>query len=188
MKTKIYEFSYGSTLKKVISKSISLMYNMMINGIILFIYVLLITAVNDRLKHLIGHDILELFRIIEIGLAIVISSVFFIPPFFKQKVEISEKIVKIRRHCLFFSPLMIYRGFNDTILISQIDEIYRPTSKDKLFEPIPVNVVDWDNMVIIKLNNSLGTTYYMPVKNSDDFINEMHKRRIAVQVNNSIKD
>lgn len=85
MKTKIYEFSYGSTLKKVISKSISLMYNMMINGIILFIYVLLITAVNDRLKHLIGHDILELFRIIEIGLAIVISSIFIIPPFLNKK-------------------------------------------------------------------------------------------------------
>lgn len=72
---------------------------------------------------------------------------------------------------------MILRGFNDTILINQIDEIYRPKTKKKYLKPIPVGVIDWDNMVIIKINNSLGTEYYMPVKNSDDFIKEVNKLR-----------
>ena len=49
--------------------------------------------------------------------------------------------------------------------------------KEKYLKPIPVGVIDWDNMVIIKINNSLGTKYYMPVKNSDDFIKEVNKLR-----------
>lgn len=105
------------------------------------------------------------------------SGFFIIPSFFKQKIELTDKIVKVYRHCLFFYPFMILRGFNDTILINQIDEIYRPTTKEKYLKPIPVGVIDWDNMVIIKINNSLGTEYYMPVKNSDDFIKEVNKLR-----------
>lgn len=71
---------------------------------------------------------------------------------------------------------MISRGFNDTILISEIKDVYRPSSKDKYLQPIPVNVIDWNNMIIIKLNNSLETIYYIPVENSDDFIEELNKR------------
>lgn len=177
MNSKIYEFSYGSTVKKVISKCISLIYNIMISGIVVFIFTLIFTNINYNIKNMIYDDILNLIIIIEIGICIVISASFIIPSFFKQKVELSDRIVKVYRHCLFFSPFMIFRGFNDTILINQIDEIYRPISKDKFFEPIPVNVIDWDNMVIIKINNSLGTKYYMPVKNSDNFIKEINKIR-----------
>lgn len=143
----------------------------------MFIVISIFTNINYYIKNIIDDDILNLIKEIEIGICIVLPAFFIIPSFFKQKVELSDKIVKVYRHCLFFSPFMIFRGFNDTILISQIDEIYRPTTKEKYLKPIPVGVIDWDNMVIIKINNSLGTKYYMPVKNSDDFIKEINKLR-----------
>ena len=68
---------------------------------------------------------------------------------------------------------MIFRGLNDTILINKIADIYRPISKDKFFQPIPVNVIDWDNMIIIKINNSTETEYYVPVENSEEFIKQV---------------
>lgn len=176
MNIKTYKFSYGGTFKKYISKTVSLMYNLMVSGIILFIYASIISNLNYMLKNLISDNILNVFKIIELCLGIAILIFFVIPSFFKQKVEISENVIKVYRHCLFLSVFMISRGFNDTILISQIKEVYRPTSKDKFFEPIPVNIIDWDNMVIIKINNSLGTEYYIPVENSDDFIAEVNKR------------
>lgn len=177
MNLKIYEFSYGSTLKKVISKFISLIYNITISIFVVFIVISIFTNINFYIKNIINDDTLNLIKIIEICICIVIPAFFIIPSFFKQKVELTDKIVKVYRHCLFFYPFMILRGFNDTILINQIDEIYRPTTKEKYLKPIPVGVIDWDNMVIIKINNSLGTEYYMPVKNSDDFIKEVNKLR-----------
>ena len=73
------------------------------------------------------------------------------------QIVILRKIVKVYRHCLFLNPFMIFRGFNDTILISQIKDVYRPKNKDKFLKPIPVNVIDWNNMLIIEINNSLNT-------------------------------
>lgn len=176
MSSKTYEFSYGGNIKKFLSKTVSLIYNSIIGGIVLFVFMFLISEINYRLKFLVNDDTFHVFKIIEILLGIAILSVFIIPSFFQQKVEISEKMIKVYRHCLFFSIFMIRRGFNDTILISQIKEVYRPTCKDKFFQPIPVNVIDWDNMVIIKLNNSLETIYYIPVKDSENFITEVNRK------------
>lgn len=176
MNIKTYKFSYGGILKKIISKTVSLFYNTMVSGIVLLVYFFIVSEMNFRLKNLIDDSIISIFQTIEVYLGIVICSIFIVPSFFQQKVEISENIVKVYRHCLFLSVFMIFRGFNDTILISQIKEIYRPKNKDKFFEPIPVNIIDWDNMVIIKMNDSLGTIYYIPVENSDDFIVEVNKR------------
>ena len=178
MNIKIYKFSYGGALKKVISKTISLMYNAMIGGFILLIYISIIAEINYKLKYLIDDSVLIVFRVIAVCLGIIILLYFIIPSFFQQKVEISERIVNIYRHCLFFSVFMIFRGFNDTILINQIEKVYKPTSKEKFFEPIPVNVIDWNNMVIIQTKSK---SYYAPVENSDEFIEEINKRRCELQ-------
>lgn len=177
MGTKTYSFSYGSIIKKVLSKIISLIYNLFVGVLVLVILAFIISQINFNLKDLFSENVLGIIKKLEIYCGVIIFSIFIIPSFLPQKAEIREDVVKVYRHCLFLSIFMIFRGFNDTILIRQIEEVYRPVKKDKFFEPIPVNVIDWDNMVIIKMNNSLGTEYYIPVQNSEDFIKEVNKRR-----------
>lgn len=173
---KTFHFSYGSNFKKAISKIVSFIYNTMVCMFILFIYSLIIATINYKLKYQINDINLNIIKIFEICLGVAISIYILIPSFLPQKVVISEKIIKVYRHCLFLNPFMIFRGFNDTILISQIKDVYRPKNKDKFLKPIPVNVIDWNNMLIIEIDNSLNTEYYIPVENSNEFIDEVNKR------------
>lgn len=172
MRIKVYKFSYGGSFKKFISKTISLIYNAFVGAFILFMLAIIVSQVNYLLSNIINDDIINLCKRIEVYLGAAFFLAFIIQSFFPQKVEISNGMIKIYRHCLFLSIFMISRGFNDTILFSQIEDIYRPENKDKFFEPIPVNVIDWDNMVIIKTKLR---HYYMPVENSDDFIEQIKK-------------
>lgn len=173
MNIKTYKFSYGSTLKKFISKTISLIYNIFIGTIILLIFAFIVSEVNYLLRDLIDENIMNICKKIDVYLGAFIFGFITIPSFFPQKVKVGNGMIKIYRHCLFLSFFMIFRGFNDTILFSQIEEICRPVNKDKFFEPIPVNVIDWDNMVIIKTKSKY---YYVPVENSDDFIAQITQR------------
>lgn len=170
MNKKTYKFSYGGTLKKIISKTISLIYNIFIGIIILLIFAFIVSEINYLLKDLIDENIMNICKKIDVYLGIFIFGFITIPSFFPQKVKVSNGMIKIYRHCLFLSFFMISRGFNDTILFSQIKEVCRPVNKDKFFEPIPVNVIDWDNMVIIKTKSK---SYYVPIENSDGFIEEI---------------
>lgn len=185
MGEKIYKFSYGNRLKKFISMFIFSIYDFMIGCILLFIISLIVSKINYKLKFIISDNVMAIIKAIGIFVGIVLLCLFVIQAFLPQKVTVNDKMIKISRHCLFFSPLMISRGFNDTILISQIKEIYRPKNKDVFMEPIPVNVVDWDNMVIVKINNSMETLYYMPVENSDDFIAEVNERKKRFQMSSN---
>lgn len=182
MEKKIYKFSYGNRFKKFISILVSFIYDFMISCALLFFVSLIISKINYELKFIINDNIMNIVTSMEIYAGFIFLCFFIIQAFLPQKVIINKQTIKVKRHCLFFSPLMIFRGFNDTILISQIKEIYRPTSKEKFFEPIPVNVIDWNNMVIIKINNSLETLYYMPIENSNDFIAEVNERRKRFQI------
>lgn len=173
MYKQIYYFSYGNNIKKFISKFISLIYNFFIGIFILFLFSLIVAKVNLLLKDLVSDSILNIVNRVEVYLGVLFIIVFIIPSFLPQKVEIKEKTINIYRHCLFLSVFMFSRGFNDTILISQIRKIYIAESRDKFFKPIPVNVIDWENMVIIETETKI---YYAPVKNSEGFIEEVNKR------------
>lgn len=182
MNIKTYKFSYGSTLKKIISKTVWFLHNAFIGVFILIIFAYIISEMNYLLKDLISDNVMDICKRIEVYFAIVIYVAFLILAFLPQKVEVSNDMIKIYRHCLFFSFFMISRGFNDTILFSQIEEVYRPVNKDKFFEPIPVNVIDWDNMVIIKTKSKY---YYVPVENSEDFIIAINSHLSHKAENNS---
>ncbi len=180
---KTYNFSYGGTFKKFISKTISFIYNALIGTFFLIIFAFVIAEMNYLLRDLINNTTMNVLNRIEVYLGIVILSIFIIPSFFPQKVEISNDLIKIRRHCLFLSVFMISRGFNDSILISQITEVCRPKNKDKFFEPIPVNIIDWDNIVIIRTKYKY---YYAPVEDSEKFIRKVNERvDLAIQKKNS---
>lgn len=103
----VYNFSYGGTLKKAISKTVSLLYNSMIGGFVLFIYMLIIAEINYRLKYIVNDNIVNVFQLIEVLLGIAILSYFIIPSFFRQKVELSDRIVRVYRHVFFFFFLLL---------------------------------------------------------------------------------
>lgn len=56
MNLRIYEFSYGSALKKVISKFISLIYNITISIFVVFIVISIFTNINFYIKNIINDD------------------------------------------------------------------------------------------------------------------------------------
>ncbi len=176
MDKKVYKFSYGNKFKKILSKFIMFIYNLYISVFILIAYAFIVSTINYELKYLLNDNSINVIKSVEIYAGTVWLFFFMIQAFLPQKVIIYDEKIKINRNCLFFNPLMIFRGFNDTIFINQIKEIYRPINKDKYLEPIPVNMIDWDNMVLIKKNNSLETIYYMPVEHSEKFIEEVSKR------------
>lgn len=183
MNKKIYKFSYGGNFKKFLSKFLSLIYNIFVGLFVLLILAFIVSEINYLLSNLINDSIINFCKRIEVYSGILVLGYFIVPSFFPQKVEMTDNIIKVKRHCLFLSVFMIFRGFNDTILISQIEKIYRPTNKDKFFEPIPVNVIDWDNMIIIETQLR---DYYIPVEHSNDFINEVNKRIQVHKGNDSL--
>lgn len=173
MNSKIYKFSYGNNLKKALSVLGFIIYNFIVGIFILFFIGLLISQINYKLECFINTNTMSIIKSFEIYASIIFLVLFVFQALLPQKVIIDNEMIKIKRHCLFFSPLMIFRGLNDTILINKIADIYRPISKDKFFQPIPVNAIDWDNMIIIKINNSTETEYYVPVENSEEFIKQV---------------
>jgi hypothetical protein len=173
MKDKYY-FTYGGTFKKILSKFISLLYNALVGCIVIFVLALILSEINYLIKDILSDNVMNILKRIEIYLSSIVLVAFIIPSFLPQKVEIKCNTVKIHRHCLFLSVFMISRGFNDTIPINSIENIYIAKSKDKFFEPIPVNFVDWNNMVVIEAKNK---HYYAPIENSDEFIEKINKQR-----------
>lgn len=174
MNTNVYKFSYGGSVRKILSKFISLMYNFLLGIFTLIIFAFIMSEINYIFKDFLSDMILDVLKQIEVYLGIVVLVLFIISTFLPQKVEVRAGTIKIHRHCLFLSVFMIFRGFNDTIPIRSIKEIYIARSKDKFFEPIPVNVIDWENMVIIETESRY---YYAPVHNAEKFINDVNQRR-----------
>ena len=177
MDKKTYKFSYGNNLKKYLSKFCFLFYNLIISAFLLVIIGIIVAKINYELKAILPDGIISVIKAVELYAAIPFVCFFIVLSFLPQKVVISNGKIKVYRHCLFLNIIMIFRGFNDNIPISKIKEVFRPENKNKFLQPIPVNFIDWDNMVIIKLNNALETRYYIPVENSEDFIEEVNKQR-----------
>ena len=173
MDKKIYKFSYGGRFKKFISKTVSLVYNFFAGCIFLLIYAFILTRINGELELFLSEKILHVIEYIEVYAGVATLLIFIIMSFLPQKAVITPNKIKIYRHYLFLNPLLIFRGFNDNIQINKIEKIYRPESKDKFLKPIPVNVIDWKNMVLIEAGLR---TYYVPLEKSDEFIAEVNKR------------
>ena len=169
---KKYKFSYGGIIKKFLSKTISLLYNTLVGCFVLIILALIVSEINYLLTDLLNDRVLDILRRVEVYSGIIILGIFIIPSFLPQKVEIRGGVIRVYRHCLFLSIFMISRGFNDTILISRIEDIYIAKSKDTFLQPIPVGCIDWNNMVVIKTQLRY---YYILVENSEDFIEEVNK-------------
>lgn len=139
----------------------------------MLIYAFILTRINGELELFLSEKILHVIEYIEVYAGVATLLIFIIMSFLPQRVVITPYEIKTYRYYLFLNPLLILRGFNDNISFSKIEKIYSPKSKDKFLKPIPVNMIDWKNMV---LTESGLRTYYVPIEKSDEFIAEVNKR------------
>lgn len=185
MDIQTYKFSYGGTFKKILSKFLMSFANFFIIPIILLTLLFIFSNINHYLKsYTFTADILNIIKWIEIILSSIILGFLVIQPYLPQKVEIHNNIIKVYRHCL----INFHRGFNDTILIDKIAEIRIEEKQNlgNLPRIMPVAVIDWDNLVRIEMETGI-LLYYIPVENSNEFIAEVNKRRLALQKDDTNK-
>lgn len=172
-----YEFSYDGKVKIFLSKLIILLYNCFCGLIFNFIFAYIVFDINLWLINRVAEGIMDKIKLIEICFGIAVMLVLIFISFLPQKVKIVNDKIKVYRHCIFLLPFDIWKGFNDNISIDKIDNISLTNRKEVghilFFEPIPVGFIDWKNMVII---NTKRSCYYIPVKNSDDFIKQVNLR------------
>lgn len=62
MNIKTYKFSYGGVLKKLISKTVSLLYNSMIGGFALLLFMIAAAEINYGLKFIINETIINILQ------------------------------------------------------------------------------------------------------------------------------
>lgn len=168
-----YKFSYGNFLKFVFSELFLIIFNSFSILILSIIEIL----VYGNIKY-VFRDESELFiKIVTWFLALVWIIYFlylFIIFFLPKKVVISENFLIIKRYMLNFK--YFFRGFNDKVFIKDITEckIYggERTCLDRS-EEYAVFFFDWDDLVEIK---TVKKRYLVPVKNAEDFIENVNNR------------
>lgn len=178
-----YVFSYGGKVKMFLSKSIILLYNCLCGFIIDYIFAYIVSDINHGLKNRVDEKIMNKMIFFEVCFGVIVMLVFIFISFLPQKVKIINDRVKVYRHCIFLLPFDIWKGFNDNINIGKIENIYITNRKDVgyllRYEPIPVAFIDWENMIII---NTERSRYYIPVKNSEDFIKQVNMRMERIKL------
>ncbi|MCM1285358.1 MAG: hypothetical protein NC213_09305 [Acetobacter sp.] len=181
MNIKTYYFSYGGTLKKIFSKILMFILHVFYSVPFLLLFLSIFGDINVLLKNTVSLDILNVARKVEVIVSVLILCVFIIQPLFPQKVQIYNNSISIYRHTFSFW------GFNDTVLISDIENVYISKNHDMGLKSFPVGIIDWDNLVIIE-SSTRRLIYRIPVENSDDFIKEVTERVNIYRKENSLEE
>lgn len=166
----------------IISKLLMAFYNCACGFLFVYIFAYIVSDINLGLIDRVDERIMHKIKFCEICFAIIVMLVFIFISFLPQKAIIKSDKIKVYRHCIFLLPFDIWKGFTDNISIDKIESIYITNRKDlggfPRYEPIPVAVSDWKNMV--RINTELNW-YYIPVKNSEDFIKQVNMRRERIK-------
>ena len=164
-----YKFDFGSSLKLIISYAWEFVGNIGLILISLMIMFALSSWLNPYSNYLIIKIILIIYSVITILADLFFLFMIFIP---KNIVLTDEKIL-VNRFC---SPLQTFvwdiRGINDRISYSEISYCQRCTNL-LWGSHIPFLIVNEKNVVEIKTKYK---TYFLPVKNSEDFIKQVNLR------------
>lgn len=86
-------------------------------------------------------------------------------------------MIFVRKNRIFGSPFFIHKGiFNQKILFKNIVYCdyseYIPFGSQRRGNDYAVSIFNWDSLV--KIKDKSGHKYYIPVKNADDFIDEVN--------------
>lgn len=170
---KIYKIVYGSKFKFVLSQLITIIVDFIIiiagfipTGFLLgwiFSYNKISDFIQKMLACLVSVPLLILFSVLVVS--------FFIP----KKLIIDDNCLFIKRYNINLDQL--FRGLNDTILISEIAycDIYeREDHMPQKWGLCSVYFFDYNNLVEIRLKNN--KRYFVPLQNPDEFIIDINQR------------
>lgn len=179
MKTE-YKFSYGSIFKLIFSQVMLCIYNFFAFLIVAIPVALLYGEIESifRENYVLMKIITILMTIFIIVYALILCVFFFLP----KKAIIKRDFVIIKRYMLNFGYIL--RGFNDEIYIKEIVECKKYDGEKYCLDrsgPYAVFFFDWDSLVEIRTIDN--KCYLVPLKNSDDFIEEINKKREKLQNN-----
>lgn len=173
-----FKFSYGSKFRQIVNKLFEVYINLSIIIFLLLIYMFAVLAQVDNINS--QNSAFKAFSIFVLCIFIAISVYLTVILFLPKKVVLNKYFIKVRRYNT--PKINICRGFNDTIYIKDICEckpyeivkydnghIYRPAATE-----FSVWLFNWYDLVEIKTKDE--RKYLIPVQDSKDFINEVHKR------------
>lgn len=177
-----YNYSYGSLIKKASSYFITLIGNLelfAISAIILFLLTGLFQMIFSP-ESAVTTYIIRVFFIVAIGLLVYLVVISFL----NKQIILYDNLLVVKRHMINFR--YFYRGFKDEILIREIAECKLYEGRHIIDGPHSVVFFNWDDLVEIKTKDN--KKYYIPVKNSQDFIHEIRTRMAKLNMSkNSIE-
>lgn len=169
-----YKFSYGNVFNFIFSQVILCIYNFFAFLIVAIPIAWLYGELENIFKeNYVLMKIITILMTIPILLfALMLCIYFFLP----KKAIVNANFVIIKRYMLNFGYIL--RGFNDEIYIKDIVECKLYAGyKYKLDRSAPYAVYffKWNDLVEIKTKSN--KVYFVPLKNSNGFVEEVNKKR-----------
>ena len=182
----IYKFNYGNLFKFLLSQYIIICYHFFA---FLCLFAIVFFGIERSFGNLFKDNELISTIINALSASLIVlwlvylTIILFIP----KKAIIETNFLKIRRYFLNFSYLT--RGFNDEIFIKDIVECKKYDGKRYRLDrtgPYSVFFFDWDSLVEIKTKDD--KSYLVPLKNSEEFVEEVNKRMDRLNSHSSTED
>lgn len=169
-----YEFDYGSKVKKFFSDLMGSFCN--ISAIFWFLFALFY-AFAELLNLINNSNLLSVIRFIYFFINAFIILYCIITLTKSKKIILYQDMIFVRKNTIFGSPFFIHKGiFNQKILFKNIVYCdyseYIPFGYQRRGNDYAVSIFNWDSLV--KIKDKSGHKYYIPVKNADDFIDEVN--------------
>lgn len=168
----VYRFSYGNVFNFILNQIITISYHFIVLLLLAVPVLSLYGEIEYKFRN--NHFLMKIITIFMFILLFLYLLYLIVILFLPKKAIIDGHFIRIRRYFLNFSYLI--RGFNDEIFIKDIIECKKYEGKRYFLDrtgPYAIFFFNWDSLVKIKTNND--KTYLIPLKNSDDFIDEVNK-------------
>lgn len=175
--TKVYKFDYENNLKKILCYFIQLMANLSVIVLLFIIYFMISQMILTNISN---ETIVNIFSIFITILLIILSLFFMCFTFFPRKVVLNENYIKIQKNAMNF--FVGKKWFSDIIPYSSIIScsiLYREiANKNPAFirqQTYPCTFYNSNSLV--KITDKYGESYYISIKNSNGFVEEVNKKR-----------
>lgn len=176
---KKYKFDFGNPFYLVISYIVEILENIAMIILTWFVEFSLSVTLENLSDCLIKTIILKIIFVLAIIMSLLWIALIFIP----KRVIVTDDKILVHRFCF---PLQMtifdIRGLNDTIYYSEIIRFEKFTRKLAFGGRRPFFCINKKSLVEIRTKHK---EYLLPIKNADEFIEEVNKRRLACQNDNS---
>lgn len=179
-----YKFSYGNIFNFIFSEFFLIVYN---SFSLLLVSIFMAVIYGDlEYKFRDNYIFVKVITIFMVILFTIYFSFLIVIFFLPKKVIINGEVLIVKRYMLNFK--YIFRGFNDKIFIEKIIECHiyngeRPRlDRSKEYA---VFFFNWDDLVEIVTDKN--RKYLVPVKNSENFIEEINAKIKQHQIFNELK-